>query len=76
MIERKIGEMFNYNGRTVKVVRSLSCLGCMFDTERIYCARNRDITGVCGDELRSDGKSVIFIEIKCEPIDVNKECDL
>lgn len=68
--------MFNYNGRIVKVIKSVSCLGCMFHTKRIYCERNRAITGPCGDESRIDGKSVIFCIMKdIELIDVNKECD-
>lgn len=76
MIERKIGEMFNYNGRIVKVVRSVSCLGCMFWTNSPRCERDKIITGPCEDESRIDGRSVIFKEVECEEIDVNKECDL
>lgn len=71
-MERKIGEIFEYNKKTVlKVIKNVSCKGCFFenpDTHR--CNKNLKIEaepGSCSCFNRSDYTSVIF-----EPIQISK----
>ena len=60
--ERKVGEIFSYNGKMLEVVESDFCVGCNF---RDFCSRfnGRLPAGLCIKELRSDGKSIIFKEV-------------
>lgn len=62
LIERKIGETFDYNGRKLKVIESKSngCDGCFFDEQHIPCSKNT--LGYCGSEFRTDKKEIIFVE--------------
>ena len=60
--ERKIGEVFDYEGKKLRVEEFRSdCVGCFFDgrcTETI-----KESTGACGSSIREDGKNVIFAEV-------------
>lgn len=64
MRERKVGEIFDYKGNTFEVVENNNCIGCYFR----YCIglpnNARIVTGYCSPNLRKDGKSVIFKEVK------------
>ena len=60
-MERKVGEIFIYNGKTYQVVRSIVCAHCAF-RERV-CISLKSYTGPCGSSIRSDKTSVIFKEI-------------
>ncbi len=60
-MERKVGEIFIYNGKTYQVVRSIVCAHCAF-RERV-CISLKSYTGPCGSSIRSDKISVIFKEI-------------
>ena len=61
-MERKIGEIFTYNGKTYQVVEVESdkeCKGCAFEF-RGCCM---SFLGDCSPTYRTDGASVIFKEI-------------
>lgn len=65
MMERQIGEQFDYDGVTLEVVESGPCKGCFFFKGIIYCeGYNNEIAGPCGPVGRSDGKSVKFQNVK------------
>ena len=61
-MERKIGEIFTYNGKTYQVVQSNSCKGCAFNN--ISCNCYKPAIGSCLISKRTDKTSVIFKEIK------------
>ena len=62
-MERKIGEIFTYNGKTYQVVEvetDEECKGCAFE----FSSCCMSFLGDCGSTYRTDGASVIFKEIK------------
>ena len=61
-MERKIGEIFEYNGEWHQCIRSITCNGCGFN-ENGCTADKQHLTGVC-DLGRSDGESVIFKKLE------------
>ena len=64
-MERKIGEVFESRGKKLKVTEHRSdCAGCFFDGQFKSCLKEE--TGECGEYIRSDHKSVIFVEVKDE----------
>lgn len=62
-MERKIGETFDFEGKTLQVKESecVSCDGCFFD-EKCYSLR-QEVAGHCEAVNRGDNKEVIFVEI-------------
>ena len=68
MMERQIGEQFDYEGVKLEVAEweeVNGCNGCYFSN--IICCRFEeilDITGYCGSSQREDKKEVIFKEVK------------
>lgn len=62
-MERKIGETFEYEGKTLQVKESerVCCDGCFFD-EKCYSLR-QEVAGHCEAVNRGDNKEVIFVEI-------------
>lgn len=64
--ERKIGEIFNYDGKTLEVVETKSdtCYNCYFKEKTGRCSRIKSKTGVCDVIKRSDRRPVIFVEVK------------
>ena len=61
-MEREIGDIFEYFGTTLEVVKSDECDNCYFNHNG--CSqRFTAITGVCPDWARSDETSVSFKEI-------------
>ena len=60
-MERKIGEVFEYEGKKLQVKESASsgCDGCFFDEQHIPCSKY--VAGYC-DKFRADKKKVIFVE--------------
>lgn len=60
MKEYKVGEQIVLE---VQEVKTDSCLGCFFFSERGDCERPTTM-GYCGEVNRSDGKNVIFVEKK------------
>ena len=68
-MERAIGEIFEFNGVKLQVEDEfkLSCERCFFD--QFHCLHICDratsnFTGECISSLRSDGKNVVFVEVK------------
>lgn len=59
-MERKIGEVFTYNGKTYQVIKSIACIDCAFRGK--LCGEPS--AGSCMPNSRSDKTSVIFKEIK------------
>ena len=64
--ERKIGEKFDYYGKTLEVVETKSdtCYQCCFKEETGRCSRIKSKTGLCDMHKRSDRRPVIFVEVK------------
>lgn len=61
-MERKLGEVFTYNGKTYKVVKSNMCRDCAFK-DRI-CNIIKLYIGPCTSSIRSDKTNVAFKEVK------------
>ena len=74
-MERKIGEVFDFNGVKLQVKDTgskASCNGCYFNGS--ICTNNEtryiNQTGECFRAYRTDGKHVVFVEVES---DKNKE---
>ena len=66
-MERQLGEKFDYQGVTLKVVKDKGsdCDRCYFGANDSSCSYGvRDIIGPCGEYTRSDGQAVIFKKLK------------
>lgn len=63
-MERKIGEIFEFQGKKYKVVEDNidSCLCCVFFKNN-ECSTYRNIVGSCAKSKRGDGTTVIFKEV-------------
>ena len=65
--ERKVGEVFEYEGHKLKVVADTDgrkCPKCFFYSRD--CSLIRDVTGYCLKEKRIDRKGVTFVEVNDE----------
>lgn len=69
-MERKIGETFEFKGKTYEVIDSLRniCDNCAFSGE---CDATETVVGRCSCTSRLDGKNVIFKEIKDNQLTIN-----
>lgn len=68
-MERKVGETFDFNGVKLQAVdtgREAICNGRFFsDPEHASCDKPKpDRMGYCYGPDRSDGKNVVFVEVK------------
>ena len=68
-MERAIGEVFDFDGVKLQVKDtgdSCFCFGCYFyESEHECCDKpNPDWIGHCYGPEHSDGKNVIFVEVK------------
>lgn len=66
-MERKAGEIFEYNGEWYQCIhtKSLGCENCDLATKSdIHCSDVFEIRGECLSCYRKDGKSVIFKKLK------------
>lgn len=70
-MERKIGEIFTYEGKTYQIVlreKENCCIGCAFDLGKHACKKPineaRNNFGHCYFRFREDKKGIIFKEIK------------
>ena len=73
-MERKIGEIFNYNGKTYQVIKTNACKDCAFKVR--LCEAIESITGTCIPGERTDNTSVSFklinnMEIKNNQLTIN-----
>ena len=57
-MERKIGEVFTYNGKTYQVIETNACKDCAFKVR--LCEALESITGTCIPGERTDNTSVSF----------------
>lgn len=66
-MERKIGETFEFEGKTLQVYESayVSCDGCFFDGK--FCSSRKKVAGECEAVNRGDNNEVIFVEVKEQP---------
>lgn len=63
MKEYKVGEKINIQLEVVE--QYISCEGCFFfNVERCKCSIRRGLKFECRSLIRSDGKGIIFKEIK------------
>lgn len=61
-MERKIGEVFTYNGKTYQLVKGITCKGCAFMKNK-DCHLINEFLGPCDYATRSDRTGIIFKEI-------------
>lgn len=61
-IERKVDEVFEYNGVKLKVAIEGSCRKCYFTDKKCGEPEIDDIIGQCLASERKDNNAVIFIE--------------
>lgn len=69
-MERKIGETFEFEGKTYKVVKFNGCRNCAFRYND--CPNLTPVIGNCMDFVRSDGVKVMFEETENMEIKDNK----
>ena len=62
MIERKLGEIFFADGMKLQCVEYGGCDGCAFCQGGV-CTIPLEEMGYCSEQLRTDKKSVIFVEM-------------
>lgn len=60
-MERKLGEIFTYNGKIYQVVKGFSCKGCAFIKNG--CDLVNELLDPCDYTKRTDKTNVIFKEI-------------
>ena len=66
-MERKVGEVFDFNGVKLQVKDDCCkacCNGCYFEEPGDECFDAYGCTGYCHRLFRSDGKDVVFVEVK------------
>ena len=74
--ERKIGEVFEFEGKTLKAIESkhYTCYGCFFNGNCVPCKN----IGYCGPEHRTDKKNIMFVEVeqpqKLNLCEILKDC--
>ena len=73
-MERKVGEVFTYNGKTYQVIKANACRDCAFKVR--LCEAIESITGTCIPGKRTDNTSVSFklinnMEIKNNQLTIN-----
>lgn len=61
-MERKLGEIFTYNGKIYQVVKGFSCKGCAF-IKNGCCDLVNELLGPCDYTKRTDKTNIIFKEI-------------
>ena len=61
-MERKIGEIFTYNGKTYQVVKDNTCEGCAF-MKNGHCFSISKLLGLCSYTNRTNKTGIIFKEI-------------
>ena len=62
-MERKIGETFEFNGKSYVTREGESCEGCAFKDENCNVMTHTYFLGKCTASERTDYNSVIFVEV-------------
>ena len=70
-MEKRIGEVFEYNGVTLTTIENDSCEGCFFNDGNI-CTREARLI-LCSPMFRKDNKNVIFKEMETRTIKLTLE---
>ena len=73
-MERKIGEIFEYNGEWYQCIVGNGCENCAFNERKCYIfTENNDPIADCCADRRKDNKDVIFkkLEKVGEPYELN-----
>lgn len=70
-MERKLGEIFTYNGKIYQVVKGFSCKGCAF-IKNGCCDLVNELLGPCDYSKRTDKTNVVFKEINTMEIKNNQ----
>ena len=65
-MERKIGETFEFEGKTYVTHAGEGCEGCAFKYEDCSVGKLSNCIGECCPSLRKDHKSVIFVQVDKE----------
>ena len=64
VMEREIGDIFNYNGVKLQIVESNGyCNNCYFNDSCITCTKPKNLNN-CQKHNRKDNKNIYFKEIK------------
>lgn len=63
-IERKIGEIFEYNGEWYQCIVGNGCENCAFNGIKCYTIADKDPIGDCCADRRKDNKDVIFKKLE------------
>lgn len=63
-MERKVGEIFTYNGKIYKVAPGYGCKNCDFKDLRCLMRTFSEVRGACDSSMRKDNNNVIFKEVK------------
>ena len=63
-MERKIGETFEFEGKTYVTHAGKGCEGCAFKYEDCSVGKLSNCIGECCPSSRKDHKSVIFVEVE------------
>ena len=74
--ERQIGEVFEYEGKKLKVVKAEMCCGNCFFYKGCCCTTINRTIGECKSSKRSDNESVVFVEITEEQAEQPQELNL
>jgi hypothetical protein len=67
-MERKLGEVFEFEGKKIKCVEDVDLQMCKicfikdFELKSCYCIS--DVIGVCSPILREDSKNIVFKEVE------------
>ena len=67
IMERKVGEEFNFRGIKLQVQdtgQKIFCDGCYFNKSKKHECLDADDIGFCLGASRIDGRNVIFVEVK------------
>ena len=62
-MERKIGETFEFKGKSYVTREGESCEGCAFKDENCNVITHANFLGECTTSERTDHNSVIFVEV-------------
>ena len=62
-MEMRIGETFEFKGKTYVTQEGKSCKGCAFEDENCSTKIHADFIGECCQSERTDHKPVIFVEV-------------
>ena len=72
-MERKVGEVFKFEGIVLKVIELYDpdCEGCHFQDTN--CHNKKSIIGKCTSHCREDDREVMFIKVEEEKLNDNNK---